>query len=227
MVMDTTLGREVSLLETAKEFVRSFRLKNPHLVTKKGHDGEGGGAGNGFNGSGNKAGVDEGTAEGSDKESKSDKTTEEICGSGTTCCGKCDGEKSTHHHPHKTPVVEHPISLPFLTSNCPGWICYAEKTQTSKLLQHISSVKSPQQIVANILKSYLATKLTIPPSNIYHVSVAPCYDKKLEATRADFVLAGGTDDEEVVKEVDCVLSTSRCLLEFRCFRSRGVYKPRQ
>lgn len=33
--------------------------------------------------------------------------------------------------------------LPMLASACPGWVCYAEKTQTS-VLPNISTTKSPQ-----------------------------------------------------------------------------------
>ena len=40
------------------------------------------------------------------------------------------------------------------------------------------------------------------PSAIYHVSVMPCYDKKLEASRPDFFL-----EEFNTREVDCVLTT--------------------
>lgn len=33
--------------------------------------------------------------------------------------------------------------LPMLASACPGWVCYAEKTQTG-VLPNISTTKSPQ-----------------------------------------------------------------------------------
>jgi iron only hydrogenase large subunit-like protein len=37
---------------------------------------------------------------------------------------------------------------------------------------------------------------------VYHVSVMPCYDKKLEATRPDFY-----DPVNSSRDVDCVLTT--------------------
>lgn len=40
------------------------------------------------------------------------------------------------------------------------------------------------------------------PSAVYHVSVMPCYDKKLEASRPDFFL-----EQFNTREVDCVLTT--------------------
>ena len=73
-----------------------------------------------------------------------------------------------------------------LTSACPGWICYAEKTHGDYILPFISNVKSPQQIMGSLVKHYLSHKLGLEPSQIYHSSIMPCYDKKLEASREDF-----------------------------------------
>ena len=100
--------------------------------------------------------------------------------------------------------------LPMLASACPGWICYAEKTH-GELLPFISSTKSPQQIAGILAKSYLLTWSNKNLSgaqeqggfeDAYHVTVMPCYDKKLEASRQDFV-----DGVKGWKEVDCVLTT--------------------
>lgn len=40
------------------------------------------------------------------------------------------------------------------------------------------------------------------PDKIYHVTVMPCYDKKLEASRPDFF-----NQEHQTRDVDCVLTT--------------------
>lgn len=91
---------------------------------------------------------------------------------------------------------------PVLASSCPGWICYAEKTQGAEVLEMISKVKSAQQIQGALIKSeQMATLLDTPRSEIYHVSVMSCYDKKLEASRDDFL----SDDE--MRDVDCVLTS--------------------
>jgi len=89
-----------------------------------------------------------------------------------------------------------------LSSICPGWVCYAEKTHGSWLLPHISQVKSAQQIMGSIVKQFLPLKLGIDLNRVYHVTVMPCFDKKLEASREDFL-------EEVTntKDVDCVITT--------------------
>ena len=69
---------------------------------------------------------------------------------------------------------------PILTSACPGWICYAEKTHGNWILPYISRVKSGQQIMGSIVKKHFSEKLRVPHSDIYHVTVMPCFDKKLE-----------------------------------------------
>ena len=81
--------------------------------------------------------------------------------------------------------------LPMLASACPGWVCYAEKTQSGGLLPHISAVKSPQAIMGALVKRHLAAARGWDPARVYHATVMPCYDKKLEAARDDFLLPGG------------------------------------
>ncbi|KAJ1830395.1 Cytosolic Fe-S cluster assembly factor nar1, partial [Coemansia sp. RSA 2703] len=92
-------------------------------------------------------------------------------------------------------------SLPVLASWCPGWVCYAEKTH-AEVLPWMSTVKSPQQTMGTVVKSYIANKLGITPDRIYHVAVMMCYDKKLEASRDDFY-----NDIYKTREVDCVVTT--------------------
>lgn len=124
-------------------------------------------------------------------------------------------------------------SLPLLSSHCPGWVCYAEKT-SPQALNYMSSVKSAQQIIATIIKGILYSNkynegiifnkkidqeflnsLSINDINldeennkiltkkVYVVSIQPCFDKKLEASRQDFFHSGSN-----IQEVDLVLSSS-------------------
>lgn len=37
-----------------------------------------------------------------------------------------------------------------------GWICYAEKTHGSTLLPHISTARSPQQVMGSLVKDFFA-----------------------------------------------------------------------
>ncbi|XP_078154847.1 ferredoxin hydrogenase [Carex rostrata] len=99
-------------------------------------------------------------------------------------------------------------NLPVLSSACPGWICYAEKTLGSFILPYISSVKSPQQVIGSTIKHHMVQKLGFKPSNVYHVTVMPCYDKKLEAVRDDFTFSM---DQKNIAEVDSVLTTGEVL----------------
>ena len=115
---------------------------------------------------------------------------------------------------------ELPRSLPMLVSSCPGWVCFAEKTQP-QALSFMSTAKSAQQILGVVVK-----RLLFPPARVseaitmggqssaaeppFVVSVQPCFDKKLEASRLDFSHdewgSGGS-----VREVDLVLSTAELL----------------
>lgn len=47
--------------------------------------------------------------------------------------------------------------LPMLSSACPGWICYAEKTHKD-ILPFISRTKSPQQIMGTLVKEWMGEK---------------------------------------------------------------------
>ena len=47
-----------------------------------------------------------------------------------------------------------------------------------------------QAVMGSLVKQYLGRRLGRPPEAIYHVAIMPCYDKKLEASREDFVTAG-------------------------------------
>uniref|UniRef100_A0A0B7A4S0 Iron hydrogenase small subunit domain-containing protein n=2 Tax=Arion vulgaris TaxID=1028688 RepID=A0A0B7A4S0_9EUPU len=89
-----------------------------------------------------------------------------------------------------------------LASSCPGWICYAEKTHGSYILPYISTTKSPQQIMGSLVKDFLAQNLGRSPDSVYHVTVMPCFDKKLEASRSDFF-----NDVYQTRDVDCVITS--------------------
>ncbi|KAH9243056.1 hypothetical protein K456DRAFT_137836 [Colletotrichum gloeosporioides 23] len=103
---------------------------------------------------------------------------------------------------------------PILTSSCPGWVCYAEKTHPY-VLPHLSRVKSPQALMGTLLKTTLSQKLGIPPSRIWHLAVMPCFDKKLEASReelTDTVWAGDGKPGRGVRDVDCVITSKEVLM---------------
>ncbi|KAH6663874.1 cytosolic Fe-S cluster assembly factor NAR1 [Halenospora varia] len=101
---------------------------------------------------------------------------------------------------------------PILTSSCPGWICYAEKTHPH-ILPHLSRLKSPQALMGTLLKTTISRKLGISPDRIWHVAIMPCFDKKLEASREELTDAvwEGTGTRGV-RDVDCVITSKELLM---------------
>lgn len=112
---------------------------------------------------------------------------------------------------------------PILTSACPGWICYAEKTHPH-ILPHLSALKSPQALSGTLLKSVLSKALNVPPSQIWHLAIMPCFDKKLEASREELTdlswhASTSPEAQSPMRDVDCVI-TSRELLSLA--EARGI-----
>lgn len=92
-----------------------------------------------------------------------------------------------------------------VTSACPGWVTYAEKTQGSDILDCISTVRSPQGIFGAIAQRLRPEKDKRP---VWVSSIMPCHDKKIEASRPDLTkVENGLN----VKELDCVLTTGELM----------------
>lgn len=96
--------------------------------------------------------------------------------------------------------ISNNVDLPMMASSCPGWICYVEKSQPH-LLRHISSVKSPQAIMGTLIKQFWCSNKIGTHEGIFHVTVMPCYDKKLESVREELMI-------DYMPEIDCVLTTT-------------------
>ncbi|MBR3838594.1 MAG: [Clostridia bacterium] len=89
--------------------------------------------------------------------------------------------------------------LPMITSCSPGWVNYAEFYYGDQL-DHLSSCKSPHEMMGAIVKSYFAEKNNLDPKDIFVVSIMPCTAKKGEAVRDQLNTNGNAD-------VDAVLTT--------------------
>lgn len=100
---------------------------------------------------------------------------------------------------------EHGPQSPVLLSICPGWVLYAEKTHPY-VLPLLSATKSPQQITGCLLKTLVAKDLGILRNDIYHLSIMPCFDKKLESARPE-----NTPVETSAPDVDCVLTAKELI----------------
>jgi len=57
--------------------------------------------------------------------------------------------------------------------------------------------------MGSLVKYHLAETMGLSAKQIYHITVMPCYDKKLEASREDFY-----NQQEKTRDVDCVITSS-------------------
>ena len=88
--------------------------------------------------------------------------------------------------------------FPMFTSCCPSWILYVEKYYP-EFIPNLSSCKSPQQMLAPLIKTYYAEREKINPAQIVSVSVMPCTSKKYEAQRKEI-------NRSKFQDVDIVLT---------------------
>ncbi|CCH44543.1 hypothetical protein BN7_4109 [Wickerhamomyces ciferrii] len=97
-----------------------------------------------------------------------------------------------------------------LSSICPGFVLYVEKTKP-ELLPYLFNIKSPQQITGFILKTLISKQMSIQPDKIYHLSIMPCFDKKLEAARPE-------ESDPLYQnqiDVDCVITPKELIELFK------------
>jgi NADH-quinone oxidoreductase subunit G/NADP-reducing hydrogenase subunit HndD len=87
--------------------------------------------------------------------------------------------------------------LPMMTSCSPGWIKFVEQFYPD-LLEHISTCKSPQQMLGAVIKSHFAAKEGVDPKRIVSVAIMPCTAKKFEAGRPEMGLSGLADIDYVM-----------------------------
>jgi formate dehydrogenase major subunit len=90
--------------------------------------------------------------------------------------------------------------MPLFTSCCPGWVNFVERRYPA-MIPHLSSCKSPQQMMGATVKNHFAKLAGVSLDDLYVVSIVPCLAKKYEAARPEFA----TDD---IRDVDAVLTTT-------------------
>ena len=90
--------------------------------------------------------------------------------------------------------------FPLITSCSPGWVKFMEHFFPD-FIPFTSSVKSPQQIVGVLTKTFFAERNGIDRKKLFNVSIMPCSAKKFEIQRPELRLDDGTP------EVDAVLTT--------------------
>lgn len=93
--------------------------------------------------------------------------------------------------------------LPQFTSCCPGWVNLVERRYPA-LIPHLSSCRSPQQMMGATVRNHYAKWAGVDPEDLYIVSIVPCLAKKYEAGRPEFAPDGRRD-------VDAVLTTTELI----------------
>ena len=88
-------------------------------------------------------------------------------------------------------------NMPMMTSCCPGWVRFLE-LHYPEMVSHLSTCKSPHQMLGSLIKTYYAKKEGIDPKNIYVVSVMPCIAKKYERQRTEMENDGLFDVDNAI-----------------------------
>ena len=88
-------------------------------------------------------------------------------------------------------------NMPMMTSCCPGWVRFLE-LHYPEMVPHLSTCKSPHQMLGSLIKTYYAKKERIDPKNIYVVSVMPCIAKKYERQRTEMENDGLFDVDNAI-----------------------------
>ena len=104
--------------------------------------------------------------------------------------------------------------MPMFTSCCPGWVKYLEQNKPN-LLEHVSTCKSPHEMLGAVSKTYYAKKMGIDPKDLFVVSIMPCTVKKFESDRPELSEEGAGGG----KDVDAVLTTRELV---RYFKMAGI-----
>ena len=97
--------------------------------------------------------------------------------------------------------------LPMFTSCCPAWVKYIEFYRPD-LIPNLTTVRSPQLILAGLIKTYWAEKEKVDPKNIVLVSIMPCISKKYEVRRPELKINN-------LQLIDYVLTTRELAYLFK------------
>lgn len=103
-----------------------------------------------------------------------------------------------------------------IASECPGWICYAEKKIGEWIIPNLSNVKSPQQVMGNFLKS--AFSKIFKDKEIFVSSIMPCFDKKLEATRENHKIKDNLEVDTVISTIEMLELFTKLNIDFKNYQ---------
>lgn len=109
--------------------------------------------------------------------------------------------------------------LPMFTSCCPGWVRYL-KGHYPRLVDRLSTAKSPQQMFGAVTKNHFAKVLGVEPERLYCVSIMPCVAKKAECDLPTMRTDAGRD-------VDLCLTTRELVRMIRAERLHPETLPEE
>ena len=115
-------------------------------------------------------------------------------------------------------------NMPMITSCCPSWIKFIEMNYPD-LLQHLSSCKSPHQMLGSLSKTYFAKKENIDPSKIYVVSIMPCVAKKYERQRPELKNNGLYDVDNVITTRELAKMIKQANIDFEKIEDQEYDMP--
>ena len=115
-------------------------------------------------------------------------------------------------------------NMPMITSCCPSWIKFIEMNYPD-LLQHLSSCKSPHQMLGSLSKTYFAKKENIDPSKIYVVSIMPCVAKKYERQRPELKNNGLYDVDNVITTRELARMIKQANIDFEKIEDQEYDMP--
>lgn len=105
--------------------------------------------------------------------------------------------------------IKNKKNIPMISSCCPAWIKHMEQSFPD-IMEHVSTTKSPQQVLGALIKTYYAQKENIAPEKIFSVSIMPCTAKKFESQREEMTQRG-------ISDIDAVLTTRELLKLIRLY----------
>jgi iron only hydrogenase large subunit-like protein len=115
-----------------------------------------------------------------------------------------DSSKTLYYQPDGTTKTvdnatdqQNVTTMPLISGSCPALICLVEKSM-SHLVPNLSQSQSPMTRLGTVLKQQDTTTWD-------HWAIMPCHDKKLEASRQDFVHSNKGN------VVDLVITSSECV----------------
>lgn len=114
--------------------------------------------------------------------------------------------------------------LPLITSCSPGWIKFIEHFYP-EFLPHLSTCKSPHQMLGALVKTYYAEKAGINPKDMVVVSVMPCTAKKFECNRPEMNDSGYKDVDYVLTTRELAKMIRQAGIDFRSLEDEAYDDP--